>query len=109
MARIGGNRWVLHLPQTAIGYTKSDGYFAKMGNCDLEVLADQAGFGDISYSKKPHLQHKIWGNRINYVGNAVSSLRGMFTIFLTRAANMSPEVDRQRKRKCPTGWGKLMN
>ena len=33
---------------TARGYTELVAYFAKMDNCDLEVLAAQSDFGDIS-------------------------------------------------------------
>ena len=37
VTRNGGNRWVFPLSPTARGFTKLEEYFAKMGNCDLEV------------------------------------------------------------------------
>ena len=61
VTRSGGNRWVFALPPTASGRKKLAEYLAKMENCDLDVLAVRADFGDISGAKKDPAPKKIEG------------------------------------------------
>ena len=52
-----------------------------MGNCDLEVLARQWDFGNISDVMGLQLQNKIEGNGINNAESDVAHLDDTFTSF----------------------------
>ena len=102
------NRWVFHLPPTAIGYTKLWGYFSEMGNCDLEVSAAQADFGIISEVKKVPVPMKERGNnRMCDIGSAVANLEDTFVRYSAEAANMFPGGERKDNRKMSMGLGDI--
>ena len=92
------NRWVLPLSPTARGYTKLGKYLAKMGYCDLEVLADQADCGVISEVKK-YSDPKKEGGRMNNIESATGSLGDVVTNLLTKAVNMFPGSGMEDRKK----------
>ena len=76
MTRNGGNRWVYPIVPTESRYTKLEGYFAKMGNRDIEFLAVRADFevsADVANSTTPKRDRRH--SRINNAEHAVTSLR----------------------------------
>ena len=76
---------------TARGYTELVAYFAKMDNCDLEVLAAQSDFGDISEVGGVSVRKQERGkSRMGNIENAMG-YGDMFERYLTKAANVFNE------------------